>query len=68
MTSTISTFNVLHDLNKWVSPILQPQKRFSYIADKILTSTSDVYCLNEITPTFWPILISKVAEKYPYHS
>lgn len=68
MTSTISTFNVLHDLNKWVSPILQPTKRFSYIIDKLLASSSDVYCLNEVTPAFWSLLLPKVVEKYPYHS
>lgn len=70
MTSsvTISTFNVLHDLNKWVSPVLQPSKRFDFITKALLNSSSDIYCLNEITPSFWPRLILKVQSKYPYYN
>lgn len=70
MTSsiTISTFNVLHDLNRWVSPITQPSKRYSHIINHILSSPSNIYCLNEITASFWPKLLSKLSNKYPYFS
>jgi hypothetical protein len=68
MTSTISTFNVLHDLDKWKECILQSQKRFSYTIDKILDSDSDIYCLNEISASLWPMLLKGLEKKYKYHT